>query len=96
MSEFPKWLLALAALSLTPLLASVFYLFGAKPFGTPQGVGAAAEFGLYVAAQLLWIAPIALFFVSLDRYRRGYCRSGIALVVLADALAVLSFALLAL
>ncbi len=96
MGDFPKWLLALAALSLTPLLCCVFFLFGAKPFGTPQSGGAAAGLGLYVATQLLWIAPAALFFVSLDRYRRGYYRSGIALVVTADALAALAFVLLAL
>ena len=36
MSEFPKWLLALAGLSLIPLLACPLFLFGAQPFGTSQ------------------------------------------------------------
>ncbi len=95
MDDFPKWLLALAALSLTPLLCCVFFLFGAKPFGTPAGGGAMVELLLYIATQLLWVVPAVLFFVSLDRYRRGFTRSGVALVVLGDALAVLAFALLA-
>ena len=67
MSDFPKWMLALAGISLLPVLLSPFYLFD-------------------VATQLLWLLPLILFFVSLDLYRRGYERLGIAAALLGAAL----------
>ena len=64
MSLYPKWLLALAGLNLLSLLLSVFYLFGGvQPFGTSDN--AVVRFLLYVAAQLLWLAPIGCFFGAL-------------------------------
>ena len=58
MSEFPKWLLALAGLSLIPLLACPLFLFGAQPFGTSQyGI---VRFLLYLLTQLLWLLIGAL------------------------------------
>ena len=84
MSEFPKKILALAALSLVPWLLVPLCVFGAQPFGTAEGrVGA---FFLYLATQLLWVLPIALFFVGLDYYRRGFERIGIAVLLCGAAI----------
>ena len=84
MSDFPKWMLALAGISLLPVLLSLFYLFGLQPFGTSPN--ALVRFLFYVATQLLWLLPLILFFVSLDLYRRGYERLGIAAALLGAAL----------
>ena len=84
MSDFPKWMLALAGISLLPVLLSPFYLFGLQPFGTSPS--ALVRFLLYVATQLLWLLPLILFFISLDLYRRGYERLGIAAALLGAAL----------
>lgn len=86
MSEFPKWLLALAALSLLPVLAVPFYLFGAMPFGTSDS--GFVRFLLYLATQLLWAVPLALFFVSLDAWRRGYARRGVVWAVVGAAVSL--------
>lgn len=86
MSDFPKWLLALAGISLLPVLLSPLYLFGAHPFGV-AGSGW-ARFLLYLTTQLLWLVPLLLFFFSLDFYRRGYERIGIGLAGLGGAIAI--------
>ena len=92
MSEFPKWLLALAGLSLIPLLACPLFLFGAQPFGTSQyGI---VRFLLYLLAQLLWLAPTVSFFVTLDLWRRGYYKASIALGTAAVVVSVLAFILI--
>ena len=84
MSEFPKKILALAALSLIPLLLAPLFLFGAQPFGTAESkIGA---FFLYLATQLLWVLPIASFFVGLDFDRRGFERIGIAVLLCGAAI----------
>lgn len=91
MKDFPKWLLALAGTGLLPLLAAPFYLLGAvSPLGTAANGG--LRFLLFVAANSLWVLPVAAFFVSLDRYRRGFRRSGVAVAVAALALTVACFA----
>ena len=79
MSEFPKKILALAALSLIPLLLAPLFLFGAQPFGTAESKFGA--FFLYLATQLLWVLSIASFFVGLDYYRRGFERIGVAVLL---------------
>lgn len=86
MSDFPKWLLALAGISLLPVLLSPFYLFGASPFGTSDS--SFVRFLLYVCTQLLWLLPLLLFFFSLDLYRRGYERAGIVITVLSAVIAI--------
>ena len=92
MSEFPKWLLALAGLSLIPLLACPLFLFGAQPFGTSQyGI---VRFLLYLLTQLLWLAQTASFFVTLDLWRRGYNKASIALGTAAVVVSVLAFILI--
>ena len=84
MSEFPKKILVLAALSLIPLLLAPLFLFGAQPFGTAESkVGA---FFLYFATQLLWVLPIASFFVGLDFYRRGFERIGVTVLLCGAAI----------
>ncbi len=91
-SDFPKWMLALAFVNLASLLTSIFFLFGAEPFGTSEST--LVRFLLYIATQLLWLVPIALFFLSLNTYRRGYERMGAAIAVAGDAVTILSIALL--
>lgn len=80
MSDFPKWLLALAGINLLPLVACPFYIFAAPTFGTTPGT--LANLLSFIGVQLLWIVPLCLFFAGLDRYRRGYERLGVALIVL--------------
>lgn len=85
-SDFPKWLLALAGISLLPVLLSPFYLFGAAPFGSSDN--GFVRFLLYMATQLLWLLPLVLFFFSLDYYRRGFERFGIGLCCFSALLAL--------
>ncbi len=93
MSDFPKWLLALAGLSLIPVLLCPLFLFGGQhPFG--QGGNALTSFLLYLLTQLLWLIPAVFFFVSLDVWRRGFGRAGVALAVLGAALSAGGFFLL--
>ncbi len=80
MKDFPKWMLALAGVNLLPLLIAPFYMFGGlHPFGTTEW--AVVNFLLYLLTNLIWLVPIWLFFVSLDFYRRGFERTGIAIAV---------------
>ncbi len=85
MSDFPKWLLALAGVSLLPVLLSPLYLFGATPFGTSDY--RLVQFLLYCATQLLWLLPLVLFFVSLDYYRRGFERAAVAVAAVSALVA---------
>jgi hypothetical protein len=87
MKDFPKWLLALAFVCIVPLFVSPFYLFGAITLvATPDN--GVLRFGAYVLQNLLWLAPILCFFVGLDRYRRGFHKSGVAVVGIGVALTV--------
>ena len=92
MSEFPKWLLGLAGLSLIPLLCCPLFLFGGTPFGTSEYM--IVRFLLYLATQILWLAPLATFFIGLGLWRRGYERAGVTINVLGVVLSVLAFLLL--
>lgn len=92
MSEFPKWLLALAGLSLIPLLACPLFLFGAQPFGTSQyGI---VRFAFYLLTQLLWLAPTASFFITLDLWRRGFSKASIAFGIAGVVVSTLAFILI--
>lgn len=92
MSDFPKWMLALAGVNLLPLLLSMFYLFGAAPFGTSDSSW--CRFLLYVLTQMLWLVPLVLFFASLEAYRRGYERWGVSLALVGVAVTVAGIVLL--
>lgn len=95
MSDFPKWLLALAALCALPVLLCPLYLFGgAAPFGTSGH--AFVRFLLYLLTQLLWLVPAVCIFCGLDYWRRGYERVGTAIVAVGDVLTVVGFCLLCL
>ena len=83
MNDFPRWLLVLAFLSVAPVFVSPLYLFGYTEW-------TAVNFLLYLAQNLLWALPVYLFFPGLDRYRRGFYKSGTAIILLGDVLAVLS------
>lgn len=86
MSDFPKWLLLLAGVSVLPTLVCPLYLFGVHPFGSSESH--IARFLLYILTQLLWLIPLLLFFVSLDQYRRGWERRGIAIAICSALIAV--------
>lgn len=88
MSDFPKWLLALAGTNLIPVLLSPFFLFGGlTPFG--ESGNAFVRFLLYMLSNLLWIAPLILFFVGLNLYRRLFELPGIVINVIGMLLAIL-------
>lgn len=81
MSDFPKWLLALAGTNLVPILISPLFMFGGlRPFGTTEY--AVINFLLYLLVQLLWIAPIGLFFLSLHLWRECFELPAIVLAVI--------------
>ena len=89
MNDFPRWLLVLAFLSVAPVFVSPLYLFGGMHlFGYTEWT--AVNFLLYLAQNLVWALPVYLFFPGLDRYRRGFYKSGTAIILLGDVLAVLS------
>lgn len=93
MKEFPLWRLLLSGISLVPLLFCPLFLFGGvHPFGVVQSAVLRAV--IYIAMQCVWIAPIALFFVSLDAYRLGYPLRSLLLASLGVALTVGGIAVL--
>ncbi len=85
-SDFPKWLLALAFVSLIPLLACPLYLFGGMPFGTSES--AVVRFFLYLTTQMLWFIPIVLFFAGLDAWRRGYYKTSLGVIIASDIIGI--------
>mgnify|MGYP003293910616 CR=1 FL=1 len=91
MSELPIPLRILSGLCLVPALWGItIYLFGGVlPFGTSQN--AMARFGLYLAAQLLWLIPVAMFFVSINEYRRGYNLRAYLFALIGVGVGVISF-----
>ena len=93
MSDFPKWMLALAGTNLIPLLLSPFFMFGGlHPFGISETGW--INFLLYVLTNLLWIVPFILFFVSLHLYRQCFEKPGIVVAVLGLLITVGDIALL--
>ncbi len=93
MSVYPKWLLCLVFPCLLSVLASPFYLFGGLAlFG--HGGNAVTGFLLYLLQNLVWGAPVLLFFASLNVYGRGHEKTGVAIAIAGLALMVLSFVLL--
>lgn len=89
MSEFPKWLLALAALSLIPTLCCPLFLFGGKSLGSEAS--GFVSFLLYLVLQALWIVPAVSFFVGLDAWRRGYEKRGVIINVLGLIVSIIAF-----
>lgn len=89
MSEFPKWLLALAGLSLIPTLCCPLFLFGGMPFGADSS--AFVRFLLYLLLQALWILPAISFFVGLDAWRRGYEKRGVVINVIGLIVSIVAF-----
>lgn len=80
MDQYPRWLLALAALTVIPaVLMSVFFIFGhVSPFGHAEWVG--ADFAIYLLSQLLWLAPVGLTFGAIWLW--GKCQERWATAVL--------------
>jgi len=93
MSDFPKWLLALAGINLLPILLCPFFLFGGfLPLGSSENIVLA--FLLYLLNQLLWLAPILLFFLGLDLYRRLFTWPGIAVCIIGALITIADILLL--
>ncbi len=93
MNLFPKWMLALAGVNLIPVLLSPFYMFGGlRPFGTSDSTF--VRFLLYMLTNAVWFVPSILFFVSLDLFRRGYEKAGVAVALVGVALTATCVALL--
>lgn len=89
MKDFPRWMLALAFTCLVPVFICPVYLFGGlRLFGSTDYT--LVNFLLYLLQNLLWVVPIGAFFLSLDFYRRGFERIGVAIAILGIALAALS------
>lgn len=85
MSNYPKWLLALVAVNVLPLLLCIFFLFGgmlALRAACAPWLRAVA----YVGVQLLWLLPVASIFVGLDLHIRGWERAGVAVIVAGNVL----------
>lgn len=90
MSDFPKWLLALAGTNLIPALLCPFFLIGGvMPFG--EGSNGFTHFLLYLLTNLLWVVPILLFFVGLELYRRCFELPGITVNVIGLLITLLDF-----
>lgn len=93
MSDFPKWLLALAGTNLIPILLCPFFLFGGlQPFG--QSEVWIFNFLLYLLSNLLWVAPLLLFFVGLQLYRRCFEVPGIIVNAIGALLTIVDIWLL--
>jgi len=88
MSNFPKWLLALAGINVIALLLSIFFLFGGV-LAPAAGTSGFVKFPAYVGAQLLWLLPVASIFVGLDRHFRGWERLGTGIIVAGNVLTVI-------
>lgn len=90
MKEFPWPLRILAGLCLTPALWGIlFYTIGVvRPFGGSSNVLLALL--LYLLNQLVWLAPVVMFFVSLNEHRRGYYTRAYCCAIAGVALAVVS------
>ena len=92
-SDFPKWLLALAGTNLIPILLCPFLLFGGlQPFG--QSEVWILNFLLYLLSNLLWVAPLLLFFVGLQLYRRCFEVPGIIVNAIGALLTIVDIWLL--
>ncbi len=88
MEQYPKWLLALAFPCLLPVLLSIFFLFGGlRPFGRSEHI--VVDFILFLAANLLWILPVLLFFAGLYAFGRTYERLSIGLLTVGMLLTAL-------
>jgi hypothetical protein len=93
MSDFPKWLLALAFTNLIPLIICPLFLFGGiRPFGTTDY--AVINFLLYLLVQLLWIVPCGLFFLGLHLWRNCFELPAIVLVALGFLMTIADIILL--
>lgn len=77
MSQYPRWFLLFNFPNiLIAIVTMIFIMFGGvHPFG--QVDSTFWNFLIYLLSQLLWLAPILLFFVSLLAW--GYIREKIAI-----------------
>ncbi len=81
MNVFPKWYLCLCFPALLSVFASPMYLFGGlRLFGFTESKFLGILY--FLLQNLIWLAPVVLFFVSLHIFAQGYEKSGVALAVL--------------
>ena len=93
-SIFPKRLLIPAFVSLVSVLAAPLYLFGNVQLISPSTSGFVNVL-IYIVQNLLWLAPVVLFFFSLELHRHEHERLALSLalvnVLIAAAALVLPF-----
>lgn len=80
MQDFPKWMLVIAGLNLVGVFLAPLFLFGGvRPLGQAENI--VLQFAQYLFVQSMWFIPLLLFFISLDRYRRGWRTRGVTLAL---------------
>lgn len=77
-SAYPKWLILLAGVNILSLFLAPFYLFGGLAPASENGF---VRFLFYILTNLIWLFPIATFFIALTIWGWGYRKSGIALIL---------------
>lgn len=93
MKLFPWWLLLLAGINLLPVFLAPFYLFGGlHPFGESEN--GLLAFLLYVLTNAVWVAPVLLFFLSLDLYWKARRKAGVAVALAGNVLTAAAAGLL--
>ena len=89
---FPKRLLIPAFGSLVSVLAAPLYLFGNVQLITPSTSGFVNVL-IYIVQNLLWLAPVVLFFFSLELHRHEHERLALSLALVNVLLAFAALAL---
>lgn len=83
----------MAFAGLSSVLTSPFYMFGGLHIFGESETGF-VNFLLYVFQNLLWVLPVLLFFATLEFYRIGMKRTGVAVAVTSLIIAALCYLLL--
>lgn len=80
MKDYPRWYLALAFLTLWPVLITPILLFGRlQPFGYLSS--SVLRILVYVGIQSMWIVPVIAFFKALTYYREDHRTLGVSITL---------------